>query len=173
VSVRVVLRARLKVPDTTALSAEDVLRRKMGYGDRLAGLRREDWWLFEVDAPDPTRARERVEDWARRCTSLVNPNKHRASIEPVSEWPPGNEAQGVRILVRDRDDVRAQSILGFLRVSLGASDLVSLQSGTLWTVQSGTSVDKPGQLAREIARTESRRQGLLANPHAQIFEIWE
>ncbi|MCK4548360.1 MAG: hypothetical protein KAW17_13070 [Candidatus Eisenbacteria sp.] len=169
-STKIALVVRLKVPDTTALSAEDVLRRKMGYGDRLGRLRREDWWLFEVDTGDGARARARVGEWARRCTSLVNPNKHRARVELPREK--SGSGSGVRVLVRDRDDVRARSMLAFLRYSLGASDLLSLRSGTLWTVEPGAGEKDPRSLAEGIAATRSRRRGLLANPHAQTFEIY-
>jgi len=168
----VVLRVRLRVPDTVALSAEDVLRRKMGYGPRVGGLRREDWWRFEVETDDPARAAGRVETWAARCTALVNPNKHRARIEAVKDWPPGTTEAEVMILVRDREDVRARSMLGFLTDTLGASDLRSLASGTLWILRPGAGERDGRALAEEIAITRSRTSGLLANPHAQVVEVW-
>ena len=172
-SSRVALRVRLKVPDTTALSAEDVLARKMGYGDRLERLKREDLWLFEIDADGGARAAERVRVWARRCTALVNPNKHHCEIEALTAWPPPCASGGVCILVRDREDARAGSMASFLKTSFGASDLLSLSFGVLWTLYPGPKVGERGALAEEIAVVRSQRSGLLANPHAQTYEIWE
>ncbi len=172
-SSAVTLRVRLKIPDTTALSAQDILQRKMGYGERLERLEREDWWMFEVDLDDPDRAGRRVEEWAGRCTALVNPNKHHLVVEAVTAWPPVGGSGGIRVLVRDREDVRAESMAAFLRESFGASDLRSLSSGTLWTLHPGSAVSDRESLAAEIAVVRSQQHGLLANPHAQRCEIWE
>ena len=171
-SAKVALRVRLKVPDTTALSAEDILKRKMGYADRLERLEREDWWLFEVEADDPVRARERVDEWAARCTALVNPNKHHSTVEVLDTWPPEGRGTGIRVLVRDREDVRADSMLAFLRKSFGARDLAALSSATLWTLHAGSTEIDARSLAAEITVLRSQARGLLANPHAQVFEIW-
>ncbi len=171
-SASVALQVRLKIPDTTALSAEDILKRKMGYADRVERLEREDWWLFEVEADDPARARERVVEWAARCTALVNPNKHYSTVQVIGAWPPEGGGAGVRILVRDREDVRADSMLAFLRKSFGARDLAGLSSGTLWTLTAGPTETDARSLAAEITVLRSQAHGLLANPHAQVFEIW-
>lgn len=172
-SFQVALRVRLKVPDTTALSAEDILRRKMGYRDQLGGLDRQDWWLFEVDVASRDRALECVGGWARRSTSLVNPNKHRVAMEVVQVWPPRRPGGQIQILVRNREDVTARSMARFLRETLNASELRSLKSGTLWTLRAGPAVADARSLAEEVAVTVSRTRGLLANPHSQVVEVWE
>lgn len=176
--MKVVLRVRLKVPDTTALSALDVLRRKMGYGDKITEIAREDWWLFEVTSREAADASDMVREWAGRCTALVNPNKHRAAIDAVTQWPPRGDhartkSRRIKILVRDREDVRAESMFGFLREALSISNLVSLESGTLWTLEPGPGVTDGLALASEIAATRSRTCGLLGNPHSQTVEVWQ
>jgi hypothetical protein len=167
-STRVTLGVRLKVPDTTAQSAEDTLRRNLGYDGTLESLRREDWWCFEVATDDPGAARACVRQWADRCTALVNPNKHRAALDAPRGRAEGTETS---VLVRDREDLRAASMLRFLRSALGASDLVSLESGVLWTLRFRPGAGDPRALADDIARTRSRTRGLLANPHAQTVDI--
>jgi len=133
-------------------------------------LEREDLWLFEIDAEDSARAAGRVGEWARRCTALVNPNKHQYDIDAPTAWPPSG---AVRILVRDREDLRARSMAGFLKTSFGAKDLVSLSFGILWTVIPGPGGGAGGSLAEEMTVVRSQRRGLLANPHSQTYEIWE
>ena len=167
-STRVTLAVRLKVPDATARSAEDTLTRNLGYAGTLESLRREDWWCFEVATDDPAAARARVRQWADRSTALVNPNKHRTALD-VSAG--GADATGTRVLVRDREDSRAASMLRFLRSALGASDLLSLESGVLWTLRFRPGSGDPRALAEDIAYTRSRTRGLLANPHAQTVDI--
>ena len=60
-----------------------------------------------------------------------------------------------------------------MATSCGASDLVSLSFGILWTVVPGPGVGDARSLAEEMTVVRSQRSGLLANPHSQTYEIWE
>lgn len=167
-STDVVLAVRLKVPDTTALSALDILTRKMGLEGELVGLLREDLWRFRLDTGDADAAAARVAAWAESLTALVNPNKHRARIEVR---PPQSEPQTVRVRVEDRVNVRGASMAAFLRKRLGAPDLLELAAGTRWTLRFSPDVENPRASAEAIAVTRARREGLLGNPHAHTIEI--
>jgi len=82
----VVIDARLLVglrgPDLTASTARLALVEKMGFGDRLAGLKRWDFFHLEVEAAAPPEA---VVDGLKRTlarqSTFYNRNKHMYSLE--------------------------------------------------------------------------------------------
>ena len=50
---------------------------------------------------------------------------------------------------------------------------VRVRRGTLWTPTFGGSSSDRRELAERMARADARLSGLLANPHAEDFEIVE
>ena len=50
--ITVELVVRLKIPDVTALTAANAIRRRLGYADRLLELQRADYYRLELDVPD-------------------------------------------------------------------------------------------------------------------------
>ena len=66
---QVELLVSLKIPDVTALTAANTLRRRMGYEGVLDRLERADYFLFEVEAATPDEAcavvRRTMEGFAR------------------------------------------------------------------------------------------------------------
>ena len=174
---RVELLVKLKIPDVTALTAANALRRRMGYADVLHELRRADYYLFDVEAETEEEAIETVRDIAEHTNLFVNPNKH--SFEVALWRPPGEPAKvghdlyRVRCIVRDADIDRGAALLDDLR-RLGYGDKVKgLTAGTLWvmTIRAPDS-QTARRIAEEITITRSRTKGLLANPHYQVCEIW-
>lgn len=70
------LATRLKVADPTAITALATLRTRLDCDDLLAGLSREELFLFEVEGR-AAPARAAVEDLVRSTNLFLNPNKHR------------------------------------------------------------------------------------------------
>ena len=82
----VVIDARLLVglrgPDLTASTAGLALVEKMGFGDRLAGLKRWDFFQFELEAALPPQALvESLKKVLARQSTFYNRNKHMYSLE--------------------------------------------------------------------------------------------
>ncbi|MCP4231439.1 MAG: phosphoribosylformylglycinamidine synthase subunit PurS, partial [bacterium] len=72
---------KLRVPDRVALTAQQALER-MGYGDRLTGLCREDYYQLLVEAKDEAEALTAVNSVVEDTPIFANPNKHTVRIEP-------------------------------------------------------------------------------------------
>lgn len=173
---KVELLVTLKIPDVTALTASNTLRRRLGYGDVLTRLDRADYYLFDVEADSEDEACEVVRNLAERTTIFVNPNKHSFQVRPhapSAEVPRRGDVYEVRCLVREVDyDPAPQILAQVARTELGKS-IGGLQVGTLWTLHlRAPSADGARQLAHEIAVTRSRSKGLLVNPHYQVCEVF-
>ncbi|MCD6351752.1 MAG: hypothetical protein J7M26_06505 [Armatimonadetes bacterium] len=164
----------LKIPDVTALTAANTLRRRMGYGEVLEKLDRADYYLFDIEAADVDAACERVRDIAEHTTLFVNPNKHVFEVQP---WQAGaslrreGDLYVVHCLVRSLDYDAGPGMVESLH-KLGYGEVRGLQTGTLWTLHLRVREEAAARaLAEEIAVTKSRSQGLLANPHYQTCEV--
>lgn len=160
----------LKVPDNEARSALEALSVKMGLGDAVSDLAREDLWVFEF-AREAGDARSAVERLVRETNVFANPNKHRYEIAEEGAGGFGLDSDEVAILVRDRDSDWHASILPVLR-RLGISGVEDVHRWTRWRVRlrAPARPDDSGTVAllRRIAVTTSRHDGLLSNPHSQI-----
>lgn len=170
------LLVRLKIPDVTALTAANALRRRLGYADKLLDLKRADHYLFTIEAPSIEEAEAFVRQLAQRTTLFVNPNKHVFETRPASGQSTVSEPVGtyeVRCLVRDADYDPGAAILEALR-KMGFGDRVTrLAAGTLWTLKvRAASCEEALEMAREMAFTKSRNRGLLANPHYQECVVY-
>lgn len=170
------LLVRLKIPDVTALTAANALRRRLGYADRLVDLKRADHYLFSVEASSAEEAEAFVCQLAQKTTLFVNPNKHVFETRPVSgeQGVTGREeTYEVRCLVRDADYDPGAPLLEALR-KMGFGDRVTgLEAGTLWTLKvKAASCEEALEMAREMAVTKSRNHGLFANPHYQECVVY-
>ncbi len=174
---RVELLVKLKIPDVTALTAANALRRRLGYADVLEDLKRADYYLFDVEADSEQQALELVREIAEHTNLFVNPNKHSFEVamwEPPSEPAKvGENLYRVRCMVRDADIDRGAALLEDLR-KLGYGERVkALTAGTLWIMTIRAPDPQTARnIAEEITITRSRTRGLLANPHYQVCEIW-
>ena len=164
---------RLKIPDVTALTAANALRRSMGY-TQLKELRRADYYRLELAVDTPEQAVALASELAEKTNLFVNPNKHVYEIWTAREEQAPAQGQLAHVLVTDPNDGGAQGILAALQGRLGYGGKVTgVTKGLLWTMVLDTDdPEEARRLAAEMAETKSLSQGLLVNPHFQEFEVW-
>jgi len=171
------LTVELKIPDVTALTAASALRRLLGYEDVLVELRRADYYRLSLATDSEQEALQLAEDLAENTNLFVNPNKHRYEVAAGVHNAAAPGADGtcaVNVLVTDPDSGSGEAVLSALQGRLGYRDQVSaVVAGKLWTlVLKADSEEQAEAIAKEIAVTESRGEGLLLNPHYQEYEMW-
>ncbi|RMF06031.1 hypothetical protein D6764_03325 [Candidatus Woesearchaeota archaeon] len=142
---------RLIIPDTTAITALNTLK-KLGFP--LTKLSREDYYQFVLDANADAEA---FADRIKKVDVLVNANKHRAETTINSH----KEKEDFGILVMNSDDDCA-GILKTLKERLGFAEIKSMKRGTYWTFEAEPGADRE-KLAHDIAKA------LLYNPHYQEY----
>jgi phosphoribosylformylglycinamidine (FGAM) synthase PurS component len=169
----VALLVRLKIPDVTALTAANALRRSMGY-KQLSELRRADYYRLDLQVDGEAEAVALARELAEKTNLFVNPNKHVYEVITTRAAAAPAEGQIVNVLVTDPHDGSAEGMLGALQGRLGYGDRVAgLTKGLLWTMLLDVAdAAEARRLAAEITETKSLTQGLLANPHFQEFEVW-
>jgi len=172
---------RLKIPDVVAITARTTLQRRMGYGQTLRALRREDFWKITADVPSREDAERLAVELAEKTSVFVNPNKDAYTLDVLE---PGAHETGkapterdgawdVRVLVTADDDAEASLTLDALQNRLGYGETIrNVERGTLWTLtlQARKQADAR-QLAEEITLTRRVDQGLLVNPHFQGYQV--
>ena len=170
--IEVELLVKLKIPDVTALTAANSLRRRMGYADTLEALRRADYYRLGLDAASDEQALALARELAEDTNLFVNPNKHvyelRLPGAPAADAPAG-DSQEVEVLVTDPNDGSARGALDALQGRLGYGDRVaSLTKGVLWLMElQADGREAARALAESIAVTRRIDRGLLVNPHFQ------
>lgn len=174
--VEIELLVRLKIPDVTALTAANSLRRRMGYADRLLELRRADYYRLGLNVTSAEEARALATELAEQTNLFVNPNKHVYELrEPGASTAEssGNGTHDVEVLVTDPNDGSAEGALAALQGRLGYGGKVSsLVKGLLWVLRLRADDREAAKaLAEEIALTRRIDQGLLVNPHFQECSI--
>lgn len=99
-TIRARLLVSLKGTDLAASTAEIALVDKMGFGDRLAGLKRFDYFQFEIDSPaSPSTTVDTLQRILDRQSTFYNRNKHLYSLS--CEWDGTQRVLGV-----ERDEIR-------------------------------------------------------------------
>jgi len=167
----VVLTVGLKITDNEARSALEAIRVKMGLGDDVVGLAREDLWELDVEAESPVAALAVATRLVEATNLFVNPNKHRHALTAVGAIPGVDLAPDeVAVLVSDRETGGSASMLATVRRS-GERSVAAVRRCARWRVRL-TEAPAPAKpelvsLIRRIAVTESRTEGLLSNPHSQ------
>jgi phosphoribosylformylglycinamidine (FGAM) synthase PurS component len=174
--VEIELLVRLKIPDVTALTAANSLRRRMGYEGGLVELRRADYYRLGLNVSSADEARALATELAEQTNLFVNPNKHVYELrEPGASTaePSGNGMHDVEVLVTDPSDGSAEGALTALQGRLGYGEQVaSLVKGLLWVLRlKADDRETAKALAEEIALTRRIDQGLLVNPHFQECSI--
>ena len=166
----------LKIPDVTALTAANVLRRRMGYAETLKELRRADYYRLDLACDSDADALALADELAVKTNEFVNPNKHVFTVRLPArgEEQATDGVYAAHVLVTDPTDGSAAGILSALQGRLGYGDRIQgVLRGTLWTLRLAcASADDARQSARDIAITEARDKGLLMNPHFQECEVW-
>ena len=103
----------LLIPDTTAVTAANTLR-KLGF--KFENLKRADYYRFTIDG-DAKSFKERI----AKVDVLVNANKHKADMEPAVEG----------VIVTATDD-KCEGMLNTLKNRLGFKEIKSMHKGTYW-----------------------------------------
>jgi len=175
--VSVELLVTLKIPDVTALTAANTIRRRLGYADTLADFRRADYYCLDIDAEGVSAALAMVREMAERTNLFVNPNKHAFTVRPIEERGGPVEGEGthtVNVLVTDPADSSPAGILGALQGMDAYGQVVQgVRRGVLWTMKLvADSEQQAMEMAEDITVTRSQSQGLLMNPHFQECEMW-
>jgi len=174
--ITVELVVNLKIPDVTALTAANAIRRRLGYADRLLELHRADYYRLELDVPDRAAAEALLRELAEDTNLFVNPNKHVFEVRFPEDRDGGEAAPGeqvVNVLVTSPDDSSGAGIASTLRGHLGYAAVSSVATGVLWTLRLvADSPEDARAMAEEIAITRSQSQGILMNPHFQEIEVW-
>jgi phosphoribosylformylglycinamidine (FGAM) synthase PurS component len=169
--IEVELLVRLKIPDVTALTAANSLRRRMGYAGTLQRLRRADYYRLGLNAATTEAALALAKTLAEDTNLFVNPNKHAYEVRLPDQAAEASAeaAHEVEVLVTDPNDGSAQGALSALQGRLGFGDRVaSLTKGVLWLMDLRAPDHAAAkQLAEQIAVTRRIDQGLLMNPHFQ------
>lgn len=171
------LYVELKIPDVTALTAAGTLRRRLGYEETLAELKRGDYYRISLDVDTQQEALDTVAEMAENTNIFVNPNKHRYTVyagRHNSVTVPESGQSAVSVLVIDPAGGSGRAIAEALQDRLGYGDVVrEVVAGTLWTlVLEAEDEEEARRVAEEIAVTKSRSKGLLMNPHYQDYEMW-
>ncbi len=171
---QVELLVRLKIPDVTALTASNSLRRRMGYAKVMTELKRADYYLFEIDAASAEAAVEIVREIAEKTSLFVNPNKHAFEVR---EQGKANEEQAepglfeISVLVRDVEGDKGPGLCEALG-KLGYEKVKAVQAQTMWILKiRADDAEAAKKVAEEIAVTTSRSKGLLVNPHYQQYTV--
>lgn len=171
-----ILTTALKTRDAVAETAFHTMTHDMGYQNILTDLKREDYWKIELesrlDGRDPGSI---MTELAEKTRVFVNINKHVYTIRDQKTRHPTGQDSGpektfiVHVLIINTDDRTAKNALATLRDLYPAGRYVrSLENGVMWTLTIHADSNWQAQsIAREIAVTESRERGLLANPHYQ------
>lgn len=164
---------RLKIPDVTALTAANALRRSMGYA-QLRELKRADYYRLNLAVDSAEEAVALAQELAEKTNLFVNPNKHVYEVWTSREEPAPAQGKLAHVLVTDPNDGSAQGMLAALQGRLGYGGKVAgVTKGLLWTMLIDTEeAEEARRLAGEMAETKSLEKGLLVNPHFQEFEVW-
>ena len=166
----------LKIPDVTALTAGNAIRRRLGYDDVLTALERADYYCLDLDVPDREAAEKLVREIAEETNLFVNPNKH--VYEPRFPGDRGANANLdgewlVNVLVTSPDDSTGDGIRAALNGRLGYDQVTRVETGVLWIMRiRAASEAEAREVAESITVTRSQSQGILMNPHFQEYEMW-
>ena len=166
----------LKIPDVTALTAANAIRRRLGYADALEVLERADYYRLALDVADRDAAEALVRRMAERTNLFVNPNKHTYEVRFPEDHAAGAPEDGhyvVHVLVTSPEDTSGADIAASLQSHHGYPQVQGVETGVLWTMHlAADSEARAREIAEDITVTRSQGQGILMNPHFQEYEVW-
>ncbi|MBI2657665.1 phosphoribosylformylglycinamidine synthase subunit PurS [Candidatus Woesearchaeota archaeon] len=140
----------LKVPDTTAITALQTLK-KIGF-NKINNVKREDYYKFLTEG-DEQKFRKQIS----QVDILVNANKHFYDFSVKKD-------NTIKILVKNING-NGSGILSTLTKRLGFKQVKKAENGTLWSL----SIDADEKGARKIA--EKAAKELLVNENYQEYDI--
>jgi hypothetical protein len=193
VTVQVLL--DLKNSDPTALTAAEAIQNLLGFGDRLAEIRRRFLHELVLQPPDGGEGRAALpgllSTYFERTVVFWNPNKQRAwvRLEPIGSpdvtWevlsgarrkpgdfgrPDLSRPEWDHLLVWPRG---SREIPADLLPALSGWELAAVGHGELWSLcwREGATAEERSAWTRAVGAARSRREGLLCNPHAQDHRV--
>ena len=156
----------LRVVDRIALTARRTLTDRLGYGDILADLKRQDYYRVAV-AGEEAAALAYLSEIAAGTTVFANPNKETFIVQTVER--PLSKDDSYVALVYPREGLFDESLCRHLAIELGYDAVVAAGRGVAWTIKLAPGADP--KYVEEILVARERSRGLLANPHAENYEI--
>ncbi|MGD9496824.1 MAG: hypothetical protein AB7Y46_11030 [Armatimonadota bacterium] len=166
----------LKIPDVTALTAANAIRRRLGYEHTLKVLKRADYYRLELDLPDRAAAERLVREIAENTNLFVNPNKHVYKVRFPEDRGAARTGDGeyvVSVLVTNPDDSSGAQIAASLQSHHGYPQVQGVETGVLWTLHLlADSQEQALAMAEDITVTRSQSKGILMNPHFQEYTLW-
>jgi hypothetical protein len=158
----------LRNADPTAMTAMECLQHSLGYGDRLAAVRRSVLWeMYGPGGSNPAPVIERL----RRVGEIWNPNKEAALVrlpgQPISglEGPLEEETAFETLLAWDPQRDLARTVRTLLPSGYGGWRFAR---GTLWSLlwrEEDPLIRR--RLSEEAALCRGPREGLLIHPHLE------
>ena len=166
----------LKIPDVTALTAANAIRRRLGYDEALESLERADYYRIDLNVDERDLAEKLAREMAEQTNLFVNPNKHMYDVRFPDDHGANVQDDGVwvvNVLVTSPDDSSGDGIASALTGRLGYDQVESVETGVLWTMRlRAESEEQAREVAESITVTRSQSQGVLMNPHFQEYEVW-
>ena len=140
----------LKVPDTTAITALQTLKR-MGF-NKIDDVKRSEYYKFSVES-DIKKFQGKI----CKVDILVNANKHSCDFSMKKD-------NTIKILVKNING-DGSGILSTLKDRLGFKNIKKAEKGILWSLD----IDAGKKEAIEIAHKSAKE--LLVNEHYQEYKI--
>jgi hypothetical protein len=168
-----VLTVSRKTVDNEARSALEALRVKMGLGEAIRSLARDEVWELAVEAPSAREALEGVRAVVTSTNLFANPNKHRYLLAATGGVGGAARPDSVTILVSGRDGAEGAGMVTAVN-RLGGARLVRARRWTRWLITlgaAGTSESGIDEIVRRCGVVVDRENGLLCNPHSEIGRI--
>ena len=193
--IRVELLVRLKVADLVAQTAWMTLTEKLDFSGRLRGLARYSYWAMDAEGGSAERIIDEIDRTVRLDSSFTNQNKHcyslraaggpagsgleRGDLRPERDFTAMDRGGGqgapvfaCDLLIREKDGSREEGFLSRLNGRLDGVAVSAMKAGEVWRILcEAPDAESSKRLAEEMAVTRSRREGLLLNPHYQIYEF--
>ncbi len=174
--ISVELAVSLKVPDVTALTAANAIRRRLGYADELVRLERADYYRLDLNVDDRATAESLVREIAEGTNLFVNPNKHVYEVRFSEDRGANANRDGlwlVNVLVTSPDDSSGEGMASALQGRLGYAQVAAVETGVLWSMTiKAENEERAREIAESITVTRSQSEGVLMNPHFQEHEVW-
>lgn len=157
---------KLRVADRVALTAFQTLRERLGFGEILHRLERQDYFRLAVTGDDddaPAYVNQMVADTA----VFANPTKETFTVARSTR--PLSEGERHVALVYPRESLYDEKLLRRLALDLGYDRVIAAGRGVAWTIELAPGAD--AHYVEDILVARERSRGLLANPHAEQYEL--
>lgn len=191
---------RLKVIDLVTQTARITLVDKLDFGDRLRGMTHYWYWAMDAEGGDPAAALAEIDRAIRLDSAFTNQNKHSYRLaageivlgdlalekDGAASGGPGaggasasrggasagSELFAFDCLVREKSGGRETGFTERLNARLRGVSVSNMKCGELWRlVVAAPSMDAARADVEKMLVSRSRREGLLLNPHYQLYEI--